>query len=405
MKATPILVGIGIIVLVAVGIALETDKGGDGQGAKIGALVPTTGALQIYGTTSLNGIRMAVDEVNAAGGVLGGELQLAVGDTQTSPQGGVDAAKRLVSTERVSGVIGALSSGVSIPVASSVTSVEGVPQISNASTSPVLTGLDDKDFLFRTVPHDALQGVILGDLIKQAGIDKVAVIYLNNDYGVGLAEALQGAISGTISASVAYEEKQASYRAELQRAKQGGADTLVLIGYPGDGIPILRQALEEGLFSKFVFTDGMKAQEVADSIGGGLLEGAFGTAPAADSESETAKLFRAMYEEKYSELPPQPFIDAAYDATIILALAIEKAGSREGAAVRDALRDVANPPGRKILPGQFALARDALARGEDIDYVGAAGTQDFDNQGDVPGTYAHWVIKDGKVQDISLIRP
>ena len=282
--------------------------------------------------------------------------------------------------------------------------MQKVPQISNASTSPVITTLADNDFLFRTVPHDALQGVILANVMKQQGIDKVSVIYINNDYGQGLAEALENAYGGEITGMIAYEEKQASYRGELQKAKEGGADTLVLIGYPGDGIPILRQSLEGGFFDKFVFTDGMKANEVGEAIGV-PLNGTFGTAPSADSESAAAKTFRQMYETKYGELPPQPFIDSAYDAGILMALAIQKAGSTDGTAVRDALREVAGPPGAEFGPGQFAAAKAALERGEDINYQGAAGTQDFDANGDVPGTYSHWAFQGGKVEEIELIRP
>ena len=404
MKYMAAIAAVVIATAVAVAVFFEEDSG-PGESARIGALMPMTGGLQVYGQTSLNGVRMAVDEVNAAGGVLGGQLGLDVGDTQTNPQSGVDAAKRLVTTDKVSGLVGALSSGVTIPVASSVSSVEQVPQVSGASTSPVVTTLKDNDFLFRTVPSDALQGVILADLMEEKGLTEIGVVYLNNDYGQGLAEAVEGAFDGKITAMVPFEEKQASYRAELQKVKDSGAETLVLIAYPGDGIPILRQALEEQLFAKFVFTDGMKAQEVVDAIGGNLLEGAYGTAPSADTESTTAKAFKQLYETKYGELPPQPFIDAAYDATILLALAIQKAGSPDGVAVRDALRAVSSPPGRKFNPGQFAAAKAALEAGEDIDYDGAAGSQDFDANGDVPGTYVEWAVRAGSVEDVRLIRP
>ncbi len=403
-SVTSIIVGIAVVVVVIIAIAFEDDTAGPAGSAKIGALMPTTGGLQVYGEASINGLRLAIDEVNAAGGAFDGAVELVFGDTQTNPQAGVDAAKRLVSTERVAGLVGALSSGVTIPIASSVSSVEGVPQISNASTSPVITGLADNDFLFRTVPHDALQGVILADVMKQKGIDKVSVIYINNDYGQGLAEALEESYGGTITGMVAYEEKQASYRGELLKAKEGGADTLVLIGYPGDGIPILRQSLEEGVFDSFVFTDGLKAQEVVDAIGG-PLDAAFGTAPSADPDSAAAKRFREMYEAKFGELPPQPFIDSSYDAGILLSLAIHKAGSTDGAAVRDALREVAGPPGAQFGPGQYSEAKAALDRGEDIDYQGAAGTQDFDAAGDVPGTYSHWAIQGGEIKEVELIRP
>ncbi len=371
---------------------------------KVGAVIPTTGPLQVYGEATLNGLRLAVDEVNAAGGVLGRKLELVVADSATNPQVGVDAAKRLVSVDGVVGLIGALSSGVTIPIATTVSAVEGVPQISTASTSPVITTLDDKGFLFRTVPSDALQGAILAKLVADQGFERVAVIYVNNDYGKGLADAFASAYRGKVTASVAYEERQASYRGELQKASAGDPQALVMIAYPGDGIPMLRQALEEGFFSKFIFTDGMKSQEVVDAIGASL-EGAFGTAPSGDPENPAAQRFRELYEAKFGELPPQPFIDSAYDAAILMALAIEKAGSTDGAAIRDALPVVGNPPGKTVIPGEFAAAKAALEAGEDVNYEGAAGNQNFDEHGDVPGTYVHWEIHDGKIRDVAIIRP
>lgn len=374
------------------------------EGAKIGAAIPMTGALQTFGPTTLSGIQMAVDEVNAAGGVLGGELELVVGDTQTNPQAGVDAAKRLVTVDGVAGIVGALSSGVTIPIASSVTSVEGIPQISTASTSPVITTLDDNDFLFRTTPHDAVQGELLARLVQEEGVDTVGIIYVNNDYGQGLAEAFRDNYEGQITEMVAYEEKQASYRGELSLAAGGGADALILIGYPEEGIPILRQSLEEGYFEAFIFTDGMKANDVVEAIGQKFLEGSFGTAPESVADAPAAARWRELYTQTVGELPTdRPFIDTAYDAAMVLALAIEAAGSTDGTAIRDAIRKVSNPPGTEILPGDFAKAKELIAAGEDIDYVGAAGSQDFDDAGDVPGTFGHWVFEGGGVKTVKLL--
>jgi len=356
----------------------------------------------------LNGVRMAVDEINAQGGVLGGKLALAVGDTQTNPQAGVDAAQKLVSVEGVVGIVGALASGVSIPVAKSVSSVAGIPQISSASTSPVLTDLDDKDFLFRTVPHDALQGVVLADVVKKNGLSKVGIIYVNNDYGDGLQKSFSAAfakLGGTVTASLPYEEKKASYRGELSKIAGDKPQALVLIGYPEDGTPILRQSLEEGFFKKFVFTDGMKAPEIIKAIGAQYLNGSIGTAPEAIADSPTAATFKKAYEAKFGELPPKPFIDTAYDATFILALAIQKAGGTESGKVRDAMRAVAGPPGVKIGPGQWKEAVAAIAAGKDIDYVGASGSQDFDAKGDVPGTFGVWTIADGKIETLEIVEP
>lgn len=396
------------VLAAAVGTLGATPAMAQQTGLKIGALMSLTGPLQAYGESCLNGARLAADEINAAGGVLGGKLSLAVGDTQTSPQPGVDAAQKLVSVEGVSGMVGALSSGVTIPVASTVSGRAGIPQISPASTSPVITNLNDNDFLFRTVPSDAFQGVAMAQIAQEKGAKTVGVVYVNNDYGQGLAEAFSDAFEkagGKVAASVAYEEKQASYRGELQRAAQGRPDTLVLIAYPGDGIPILRQSLEGGFFTKFLFSDGMKAPEIISAIGAKYLDGSAGTAPEALPDFPASKTFAQAYRAKFGELPPKPYIDASYDAVYLIALAAEKAKSSSGKAIRDALRDVANAPGEKVGPGDWAKAKQLIASGKDVDYVGAAGDHSFDKQGDVRGTFSHWEIKNGEIVTVKVFEP
>lgn len=373
------------------------------EGLKLGALMPMTGGLQAYGESSFNGVRLAIEEMNAAGGVNGGKVTVSVGDTQTSSQAGVDAAKKLTDLENVSGIIGALSSGVTIPVASTVSRVVGVTQISSASTSPEITKLDDKDFLFRTVPTDAVQGVVLAQVAREKGLKSVAIIYVNNDYGKGLAEAFARNFSGRVTQSVAFEEKQASYRGEIRKAAEGKAGTLLLIAYPEAGIPILKQSLEGGFFAKFVFTDGMKAPEVIKAIGAKYLNGTYATAPQAKGKAST--IFKKLYEKRFGQLPPKPFIDSAYDATLLLGLAAVKAGGGGRAAIQKSLRFVANPPGAQVFPGEFAKAAKLLKDGKDIDYVGASGPQNFDANGDVAGTYAHWEIKDGKIVTIKVFEP
>lgn len=377
------------------------------QDVTIGALMPLTGALGEYGEHSLNGVKLAAEQINEAGGVLGREMNVAIGDTQTNPQAGVLAAKQLVATNNVVGMVGALASGVTIPVARSVSSVSGIPQISSASTAPAITTLDDNDFLFRSTPHDALQGIVLADVVKEAGYDRVAIIYVNNDYGQGLAEAFEESfaeLGGSVTASLAYEEKQASYRGELSQAAKGDPEALVQIAYPGDGVPMLKQAIEEGFFTKFVFTDGMKSVDMTKAIPAQYLEGSIGTSPEAP-ETDAKGRFDAAYRERYGELPPLPYIDTAYDATYLLALAIEKAGTTEGAQVRDALRSIANPPGEQILPGEWAKAKRLLAEGADIDYVGASGSQDLDDAGDVPGTFGIWTVQKGEIKTLRIVEP
>jgi len=381
---------------------------GHAQDVKVGALMPMTGDLQAYGETSLNGVKLAVEQVNAAGGVLGGNATIELGDTQTAAQPSIDAAQKLVNVSGVVGIIGALSSGNTIPVAKSVTSKAGVPQISSASTSPTITGLDDNDFLFRTVPSDAFQGVALAEVTRANNLDQLSVIYVNNDYGEGLAQSFRKAFEragGKVTATAPYEMGKASYRGELAQLARGNPDGLVLIGYPENGVTILRQALEEGYFTEFVFTDGMKAPEIIEAIGANFLNGSFGTVPQARTDTDSYQRFINAYEKRFGQAPPKPFIDTAYDATMVLLLAVEKAGTTDGGAVRDALRDVANAPGEKILPGEWAKAKKLLAAGKDIDYVGASGSIDFDSDGDVGGSFAHWAIETGDIKTVKIFSP
>ncbi len=370
---------------------------------KIGALMPMTGDLQAYGEADLKGVEFAVKQINDAGGVNGELVEMVVADTQTQPQAGVDAAQKLVNIDGVNAIVGALSSGVTIPVARTVTSREGIPQISNASTSPTITALEDNDFLFRSVPSDAFQGVALAKLVADKGLSDVGVLYVNNDYGQGLADAFAEAYGGTVTSSIAFEQGQASYRGELQRAKGTNTQALVVIGYPESGSVILRQALEGGYFTRFVFTDGMKAPEIIDRIGARILEGAFGTVPQSP-DTEGLRVFREAYTAEYGGLPGKPYYDTAYDAAMVIALAAQKAGSTDPEAIRDNLREIANPPGEVILPGQWEKAVKLLADGEDINYEGASGSVDFDKNGDVPGAIGHWEIQDGEIVDVKLIQ-
>ncbi len=400
----------------AVGCSSEESGGqAEGEGEQdqqqqltVGALLPMTGDLQAYGQTSRNGVELAQTEINSDGGVLGSDLAVKVGDTQTKPQAGIDAAKKLISVEGVSGIVGALSSGVSIPVAKSVSSKEGVPQISSASTSPEITGLDDNDFMFRTVPSDAFQGRALGEIVAEDGLTNVSILYVNNDYGEGLANSFTEAFEsqgGTVDQSLGYEKGNASYRSELSKASGDSTEALVLIGYPESGVTILRQAIEGGHFDQFVFTDGLKAPEIIEAVGADALEGSYGSAPQSGGDSKAAEHFNTAYEGAYGEVPPKPFIDTAYDATYVLALAAQSAGSTEPEAVRDALRDVANPPGEQVTPGNWDEAVDLLEDGKDINYSGASGPIDFDENGDVGGSFAHWVIEDGEIKTERVFKP
>lgn len=360
-----------------------------------------SGDLSSYGEPINNGTLLAAKHINQAGGVLGKEVEIVNRDSKTDPTTGVDAAKKLVELDGVPAFVGALSSGVTMPVAESVSIPNEVVQISPSSTTPQMTDLQDNDYVFRTVTADTVQGPVIGQLALDLNYESLSIIYVNNDYGKGLAD---GAASwfeeygGEVLEKVPFEKNKASYRGELAQATQENPEVLVLIGYPENGANILRQSLEGGYIDEFIFPDGMQAPELIENVGARYLNGTYGTVPGS-KETPSATTFTETYVEEYGNKPSKPFMENAYDAVAVISLAMQKAGSSSSQAIRDNLRDVANPPGEKIYAGteEFKKALQLIEDGEDVNYEGAGGTVNFNKAGDVVSPIEIWKIEDGEI--------
>ena len=389
--------------------ALAVGAGAAMAEVKMGALMGVTGDLASFIPPILDAATLAVDEVNAQGGILGGqELVLVVGDSQATAQGAVDAATKLVNVDNVAAVMGALASGATIAAANAVTIPNGVLQVSPTSTSPEMTTLEDNDFLFRVIPSDDFQGIALARMLLDNGIDTVALTYVNNDYGVGIAGTFREAYTaagGTITGDQVHEPEKSSYRSELATlASAGDAQALVLIAYAaGSGITIVRQALENGFFDRFIGTDGLRDNLLVEEIGAENLEGIMFTSPTSPPESSAGAKFEANYAAAYETTNDKFFIQQTYDATFLVALAIEKAGSTDREAIRDALREVANPPGEIIEPGEWSKALELIAAGQDIDYNGVSGPHDFDENGDVAGFIGQFELENGEYVEVGIV--
>ena len=369
---------------------------------KIGYLADFTGALAEFGPAIQTGVEMAIEDINAAGGVHGMPVELATGDTQLDPTVAVEEARRLIEIEGVHAIVGPLASGIAIAVAESVAADAKVPVISPSATSPAVTGANDNGFLFRSTTSDAAQGIILAQLVTDEGVDNVGVVYLNNAYGQGLEQAFAGAYGGTVTAA-SIEETGTSYLSELQAAKAGGAEYLIAIGYPDQAKIFLREAIENDIFTQFFFVDGTKSPLLITDLGADVLEGFKGTAAASGPESDSTKAWNAQYEAKYGALPETPYVREAYDATIAIALAAEKARSNDGVAIRDQLVSVAGPPGDVVVAGaEGILAGFELVRGgTGVNYEGAATTLDWNDVGDVTSGYIGvWQYSGGAIVDL-----
>jgi branched-chain amino acid transport system substrate-binding protein len=394
----------------AVAIAAAVPAQAADDDVKIGLLFDVTGPVANFVPPMLDAAKLAVDQVNAQGGILGGKkLVTVVADTQGSPQVAVDAANKLVNAEKVAAVIGALLSGTTLASAQSVIVPAGVVQISPTATTPVLSNLKDNDWVFRVVPSDSYQGPVLAKMLMDKGITSVALTYANNDYAVGIAETFRAAykkLGGTITADIRHEEKKSSYRTELAQLAKGKPQALVLIAFAGEsGVTIVKEALEGAFFTTFIGTDGLRDKLLIDQIGADNLKTAMFTSPSAPPGTPSLEAFDKAYTAAYQTTKDKLFIQQVYDATFIAALAIQKAGSTDRKAIRDALRDVGSPGGEVVGPGDWKKAVDLIAAGKKITYAGAACPCQFDKNGDVAGAIGEFVIEEGSYKQVGVVTP
>ena len=378
------------------------------QDTKIGALMDVTGPIANFMPPLQNAAALAIKHVNAQGGLLKGKAVLVVGDTQGGAQTAVDAAGKLVNLEKVPVVMGAFMSGTTISAANAVTIPAGVVLLSPTATSPAMTGLVDKDTVYRLVPSDNYQGDVLARMVLKAGIKKVAVTYVNNDYGVGIGTtfiAAYKAAGGTVTAAAKHEEKKNSYRSELATLTAGGPEALVVIAYAGDsGGVIVKQSLEGGLFKRFIGTDGLRDEALIKDVGAKALADSFFSSPTSPADNPAQGMLHKMFNDEFKAGADKAFVDQTYDATFMVALAIERAGSADKTKIAAGLRAIASGKGEVILPGEWAKAKKLIAEGKAITYVGAGGAYVFDVNGDVTGHIGKFVVDGDKYKQVEILQ-
>jgi branched-chain amino acid transport system substrate-binding protein len=372
------------------------------QDVKLGFLADVTGGIAAFAPGMIASAQLAIDEVNAQGGILDGKKLVQVtADSGCSAETSGPAADRLVNTEKVTAIFGAYCTGASLAGANTAAIPGNVVMVSPASSAPTVTTLKDNDLFYRTVVSDAFQGVKAADLLISKGTKNVAVTYVNNDYGKGLADVFAKeftAKGGTVAANVAHEDGKADYRPEIGQMESSGADTLVIFGYldTGGGV-ILNQALETGSFKLFVGGDGMAGDAIFKGRDAKALEGMITTKGAPSSGGDYDVFAKLAADAKLD--PAGVYVTQSYDATFALALAIEKNGNADRAGLSKALRAVTSGTGEKIEPGEWKKAVDLIKAGKDINYNGASGTLDFDAAGDVAGAIDWYLATGGKTVD------
>jgi branched-chain amino acid transport system substrate-binding protein len=375
----------------------------------IGVVMPQSGGLAADGQAWVRAVRLAADEVNAAGGLLGGRrVELVVEDSATSSNAGVTGAQRVIDEGAVV-VIGDGGSDGSLAIYTMVTRMAGVVQISGSATSSSLTmanaalGPDDRYF-FRTAPPDGYQAQVVDHITTMTSMPaphctNLAVLYQNDAYGMPLATAVTDlfAMHGTVAASVSFTPAAPSYTSEVMMVAASSPDCVVLIAYPADAGLILQEwtSMTGHPHAAFIGTDGLFSDDfLAQLPSAGVADGFFGASPLTTPDTGEFRDFSARYHAAYGH-DPENFTASYYDATALALLAIERAGTTDGAMVRDALRAIGGPSGtlvEKATQLRQAIAAMHAAAPQPINYQGASGPITFDMFGDTVAPYEIWRI-------------
>ncbi|WP_139275974.1 ABC transporter substrate-binding protein [Pararhizobium antarcticum] len=375
----------------------------------VGVVMELTGPAGEYGQAGAKSVEMAFRDFNDAGGVDGCKIVADTRDSQSQGNVAVDQATQLVNIKKVPVIIGGIISSVSIPILTSVTAPAGVVQVSPASSSPTLTqlGRDGKTngVFFRTITSDALQGTAAAKYAIDQGLKKIAVINVNNDFGVNMVREFTTAytkLGGTITTTTPYNEKQSSYSSEASAAMAGEPDALYLVSTPVDGATIARAWISGGGKQAFLLNDGMNSKDFIESVGAQYLENAYGTSSGTAPTAST-EYFNSTYEAFSGGISASaPAADRSYDAGAIVALAIAKAGKPDAAAIKAAIPQVVAEGGTPVHAGkaEFEKALQLIKDGKPVKYEGVIGPVSFDQYGDITGPFRLWKITNGEVTTV-----
>ncbi len=387
--------------------------GGDVGQLKVGVLVPLTGDLAPFGGPNADAAKLAADTVNEAAKAAGVDLTLSLKneDTKTDPQGATEAATKLIESDGVNVLAGPMASSETIAVAENVAVPAGVPVLSPSATSPDVTSIEDEGLLGRTAPSDALQGKVLADVLGES-IGKDATVNTggrNDAYGNALIAEFSKAWEaggGKIGKNVAYNPKAQSLSSEAGQLAGGDPAAWVIIDFPEAWAKMGPALIRTGKWdaAKTWTADGLRSPDLPKSGPAKATEGMQGTVPTS-LDAPAGKQFDDLWKEKV-KTDRQTYDAQMFDAIVLYGLASVRAGSSDGKAVAAKLKEVSGAPGTKYTFEQLEDALKAVKAGEDIDYEGASGPIDLDDNGDpAAASYGTWKYEGGKLVDSDKVVP
>jgi branched-chain amino acid transport system substrate-binding protein len=345
---------------------------------RIGALLPKTGNLKVLGRPAIDGTKLAINDINAAGGVFGHDVRLEVadsGDTRTDIA--TTSVQRLINNG-ADAIVGPSSSSVALTVIDRVVAA-GVLMISPSNTSTKLSDYPDKGLYFRTAPSDAYQGTVVADQARKDGRKKLAILGLQDAYGTQLADAAAKgfkAKGGKVVSTQIYNPTATSFAKQVARLKKAKPDAIAIFGFD-ETAQIFRDLHAQGLLpqtsARIYLSDGnMAPYQLPKGWLTGVRGTIPGTAPSKDLKTRLRKLDPKLTD--YSNAAE------AYDATVLTALAAAAANSDQGSAIAATMAAISK--GGTVCH-TFRACLALLKKGTNVDYDGLSGRIEFDSLGDI----------------------
>lgn len=331
-------------------------QGASGEGVTIGGNFELSGGASAYGTPMNQGVQLAVDLINEAGGVLGEEVSYAFYDNTSNPQEAASVATRLATEDEVTAIIGPATTGDANAQTPAVTRA-GVPAILPAATGDMVTMEDDEtvlEYIFRVCFQDSFQGEVLANFAQNdLGATKAVILYDNStDYGVGLKEAFEDVFTGEITESQTFVDGDTDFNAILTKIKGQDFDVIFLPGYYEEAGLLIKQAREMGIDQPILGPDGFANSTLLELASPDNVDNVYYTGHfTPNSEEPALQEFLAAYEEKY-DAEADSFAALAYDAANLLFEAIKTAGSTDPEAVTAAIAETTDFEG---ITGTFSL--------------------------------------------------
>lgn len=316
----------------------------EGDTIKIGLNLELSGPVAGYGTQEKEGVELAVEKINAEGGILGKNVELVVKDNKSDSNEAATAAANLATNDGVVAIIGPATTGASKAAIPNVTKAQ-VPMITPSGTDDAITVSGDKvqEYVFRSCFQDSFQGVILANYADETLSAKKAVIFGDNssDYAIGLTKAFESAYDGEIVLRENFTKNDKDFQAQLTKIKNADFDVLYLPGYYEEAGLIIKQAREMGIEQPILGADGFGDEKMIQLAGAENVSNVFYTghfsalAPANDS----VQPFIDAFKEKYGK-EPSTFNALAYDAMFMVKAAIESQDAADSAAITKGLAEL-----------------------------------------------------------------